>query len=41
MLNMTLFFEEDDPDAEDKHLLIGFDCMRRTVTIDDKSNGYL
>jgi hypothetical protein len=30
--------EEDDPDAENKHLLIGFD---RTVTTDDFSANYL
>jgi uncharacterized DUF497 family protein len=27
------FFEEDDPDAEDKNLLIGFDCKANLIEI--------
>jgi uncharacterized DUF497 family protein len=27
------FFDEDDPDAEDKYLLIGFDCKANLIEV--------
>ena len=27
------FLDEDDPDAEDKHLLIGFDCKANLIEV--------